>query len=62
MRGPGAAEDVVQDAMVRVLTYSSSVRGINARGWLLQIVRNTAYTSAKIDRAVQAATEQREAS
>jgi RNA polymerase sigma factor (sigma-70 family) len=53
MRGPGAAEDVVQDAMVRVLTYSSSVRGINARGWLLQIVRNTAYTSAKIDRAVQ---------
>ena len=62
MRGSGAAEDVVQDAMVRVLTYFSSVCGIDARGWLLQIARNTAYTSAKIDLAVEAATEHREAS
>jgi len=53
MRGPGAAEDVVQDAMVRVLTYSSSVRGINARGWLLQIVRNTAYSSMKLNRGIE---------
>ena len=53
MRDPGAAEDVVQDAMVRALTYFPSFRGVNARGWLLQIVRNTAYTSAKIDRGVQ---------
>jgi RNA polymerase sigma-70 factor (ECF subfamily) len=37
-----AAEDVVQDAMVRALTYFSSFRGDNARAWLLQIVRNVA--------------------
>lgn len=53
VRDAAAAEDVVQDAMVRALTYFPSFRGINARGWLLQIVRNTAYDSAKIDRGVQ---------
>jgi RNA polymerase sigma-70 factor (ECF subfamily) len=36
------AEDVVQDAMVRALTYFSSFRGDNPRAWLLQIVRNVA--------------------
>ena len=53
VRDAGAADDVVQDAMVRALTYFPSFRGVNARGWLLQIVRNTAYDSAKIDRGVQ---------
>jgi RNA polymerase sigma factor (sigma-70 family) len=41
-RDAQAAEDVVQDAMVRALTYFSSFRGENARAWLLQIVRNVA--------------------
>ena len=39
------AEDVVQDAMVRALTYYPSFRGINPRAWILQIVRNTAYSA-----------------
>src|SRR5580700_11395368 len=44
VRDPAAAEDVVQDAMVRALSYFASFRGENARAWLLQIVRNTALT------------------
>jgi RNA polymerase sigma-70 factor, ECF subfamily len=36
------AEDVVQDAMVRALTYFGGFRGENPRAWLLQIVRNVA--------------------
>jgi RNA polymerase sigma-70 factor (ECF subfamily) len=53
VRDAGAAEDVVQDAVVRALTYFPSFRGVNPRGWLLQIVRNTAYDSVKLDRGVQ---------
>jgi RNA polymerase sigma factor (sigma-70 family) len=45
MRDATAAEDVLQDAMLRALTYFPSFRGTNARGWLLQIVRNRAYTA-----------------
>jgi RNA polymerase sigma factor (sigma-70 family) len=37
------AEDVVQDASVRALRFFSSLRGENARAWLLTIVRNTWY-------------------
>ncbi len=44
VRDADAAQDVVQDAMVRALTYFASFRGDNARAWLLQIVRTTAYT------------------
>src|SRR5215471_4497848 len=44
MRSPSDAEDVVQEAMLRALTYYASFRGGNARAWLLQIVRNAAYT------------------
>jgi len=36
------AEDVVQEAMLRALTYFRSFRGDNPRAWLLQIVRNVA--------------------
>jgi len=43
MRDRSAAEDVVQEAMLRALKYFSSYRGTNARAWLLQIVRNVAY-------------------
>jgi len=37
------AEDVVQDAYLRALRFFSSLRGEDARGWLLTIVRNTWY-------------------
>ncbi len=43
LRDPVAAEDVVQDAMLRALTYFASFRGANPRAWLLQIVRNAAH-------------------
>jgi len=44
LRDPAAADDVVQDAMLRALKYFSGFRGENARAWLLQIVRNVALT------------------
>ncbi len=43
VRDPALAEDVVQDAMLRALTYFASFRGDNPRAWLLRIVRNAAY-------------------
>ena len=53
MRDAAAAEDVVQEAILRALTYFSSFRGVNPRAWLLQIVRNAAYASKSLDRGVQ---------
>jgi RNA polymerase sigma-70 factor (ECF subfamily) len=40
-RSDADAEDVVQDAYVRALRFFSSLRGDDARAWLLTIVRNT---------------------
>src|SRR4029077_9307692 len=53
MRDSAAAEDVVQEAMLRALTYFAGFKGVNPRAWLLQIVRNAAYTSQGLDRGVQ---------
>ena len=53
MRDSNAAEDVLQEAMLRALTYFPSFRGGNPRAWLLQIVRNTAYDALKLDRSAQ---------
>jgi RNA polymerase sigma-70 factor (ECF subfamily) len=53
MRDAAAAEDVVQEAVLRALTYFSNFRGANPRAWLLQIVRNAAYASQRLDRGVQ---------
>ena len=53
MRDGEAAEDVLQEAMVRALTYFASFKGINPRAWLLQIVRNTAYGSMALNRGVE---------
>jgi RNA polymerase sigma-70 factor (ECF subfamily) len=47
MRDPAAAEDVVQDSMLRALRYLPSFRGGSARAWVLQIVRNTALDALK---------------
>lgn len=48
---PSAAEDIVQDAVLRALQYFGSFRGGDGRAWLLQIVRNTAYSTLKARRA-----------
>jgi RNA polymerase sigma factor (sigma-70 family) len=53
MRDTEAAEDVLQEAMVRALTYFASFKGINPRAWLLQIVRHTAYGSMALNRGVE---------
>jgi len=45
VRDASLAEDVVQDAVLRALGYFASYRGGDARAWLLQIVRNAAYTA-----------------
>jgi RNA polymerase sigma factor (sigma-70 family) len=42
-RNEADAEDVVQDACVRAFRFFSSLRGDEARAWLLTIVRNTWY-------------------
>src|SRR6266542_3141881 len=42
-RNEADAEDVVQDAYLRALRFFSSLRGEDARAWLLTIVRNTWY-------------------
>jgi RNA polymerase sigma-70 factor (ECF subfamily) len=41
------AEDVVQDAYERAWKYFPRFRGGSGRAWLLQIVRNTAYSTLK---------------
>jgi RNA polymerase sigma-70 factor (ECF subfamily) len=38
------AEDVVQEAYVRALTFFGGFRGEDGRAWLLSVVRNTCYT------------------
>lgn len=44
VRDPHLAEDVVQEAVLRGLSYFASFRGEDGRAWLMRIVRNTAYT------------------
>jgi RNA polymerase sigma-70 factor (ECF subfamily) len=51
-RGRNDADDIVQEALVRALTYFPTFRGTNARGWFLQIVRNTAYASMTLNRGI----------
>ena len=50
VRDPSIAEDVVQDAYERACKYFGSFRGGEGRPWLLQIVRNTAYSTLKAQR------------
>jgi RNA polymerase sigma factor (sigma-70 family) len=44
------AEDVVQDAALRALSYFGSYRGGDGRAWLLRIVRNAAYGALAVRR------------
>ena len=50
VRDPSIAEDVVQDAYERACKYFPAFRGGSGRPWLLQIVRNVAYTTLKAQR------------
>ena len=50
VRDPSIAEDVVQDAYERACKYFASFRGGSGRSWLLQIVRNAAYSALKAQR------------
>ena len=43
-RSDADAEDVVQESCVRALRYLDSLRGDEARPWLLTIVRHTGYS------------------
>jgi RNA polymerase sigma factor (sigma-70 family) len=46
-RNDSDAEDIVQEACLRAYRGISGFGDINARGWVLSIVRNTAYTWLK---------------
>ena len=50
LRDPSIAEDVVQDAYERACKYFAAFRGGSGRAWLLQIVRNAAYSTLKAQR------------
>jgi RNA polymerase sigma-70 factor, ECF subfamily len=45
VRSDADAEDAVQDACVRALRHFDGFRGIDARPWLLAIVRNVCYST-----------------
>ncbi len=44
LRDERAAEDAVQEAALRAFRYLDSLRGDDAKPWLLGIVRNTCFT------------------
>jgi RNA polymerase sigma factor (sigma-70 family) len=44
LRNDQAAEDAVQEALMRAFRYIDALRGDDARPWLLGIVRNTCFT------------------
>ena len=46
-RNDSDAEDIVQEACLRAFRGIAGFGDINARGWVLSIVRNTAYTWLK---------------
>lgn len=50
VRDPSVAEDVVQDAYERAYKYFATFRGGSGRPWMLQIVRNVAYSTLKAQR------------
>jgi RNA polymerase sigma-70 factor (ECF subfamily) len=44
VRDPASAEEAVQEAYLRAFQFFGSLRGDNARPWLLGIVRNACYS------------------
>src|SRR5438132_7533237 len=51
LRNEQDAQDIVQEAYLRAFKSFSEFHGSNGRAWLLTIVRNTAYTLLKKNRA-----------
>jgi len=51
LRNEQDAQDIVQEAYLRAFKSFSGFHGSNGRAWLLTIVRNTAYTLLKKNRA-----------
>jgi len=56
LRDEQDAQDVVQEAYLRAFRSFAGFHGSNGRAWLLTIVRNTAYTLLKKNRAVDLTT------
>ena len=56
LRNEQDAQDVVQEAYLRAFKSFGGFHGSNGRAWLLTIVRNTAYTFLKKNRAVDLTT------
>jgi RNA polymerase sigma factor (sigma-70 family) len=48
VRDPSLAEDVLQDAASRALTYMATYEGGDAKAWLMRIVRNVAYDALAV--------------
>jgi RNA polymerase sigma factor (sigma-70 family) len=57
LRSDHAAQDAVQDAALRAFRYLDSLRGAEARPWLLGIVRNTCFTHLERGRNEAAAVD-----
>jgi RNA polymerase sigma-70 factor (ECF subfamily) len=51
LRDEQDAKDVAQEALLRALRFFDQFRGIDARPWLLKIVRNTSFTWLQQKRA-----------
>jgi RNA polymerase sigma-70 factor, ECF subfamily len=62
-RSPGDADDVVQEAFMRAFRAFDSLRGPDARAWLLAIVRNCSLSALaeRRRRAYEPLTEEHEA-
>ena len=56
LRNEEDAQDVVQEAYLRAFKSFHGFHGSDGRAWLLTIVRNTAYTWLRKNRAVDLAT------
>ena len=57
LRNDHDAEDVMQEAVVRAFRFFDGFTGTNPRGWLLTVVRNSAYTFLQQNRARELGTE-----
>jgi RNA polymerase sigma-70 factor (ECF subfamily) len=57
LRNDHDAEDVMQEAVVRAFRFFDGFSGTNPRGWLLTVVRNSAYTFLQQNRARELGTE-----
>ncbi len=51
------AQDVVQEAYLRAFEFFDGFYGVDARGWILTIVRNTCFTWLRRNRVEETSTE-----